>query len=218
MGKWLQEFLTDNSKSHTDKADILPGLTRMSAMSVRDLRDSAKNPSPTSTRMSALSVPDIGNPGENLPPSESVNIPTSRTDITDTLLPIQAGSFVTWASRGRVWGAFVDWVHPDQDGRTWAFVSWRKAWAAVDVRLLRLADPGLDESYTPLSDLTASLAVGEGKNEDVFDVNRPEDTTAGPGVCFSCKGTRRWLSVHGVLLCGTCHPPADRRLVVWWPE
>jgi len=29
-------------------------------------------------------------------------------------------------------------------------------------------------------------------------------------------GTRRWCSVYGAVVCGTCHPPADAALVVVW--
>ena len=31
--------------------------------------------------------------------------------------------------------------------------------------------------------------------------------------CPLCHGTRRWRSVHGVLICAPCHPPADAALV-----
>ena len=35
-------------------------------------------------------------------------------------------------------------------------------------------------------------------------------------ICYSCKGSRFWLSIHGVVICGACHPPASPRLVVRW--
>lgn len=31
--------------------------------------------------------------------------------------------------------------------------------------------------------------------------------------CFCCQGTRHWRSVHNVLICRTCHPPPDARLI-----
>jgi len=34
--------------------------------------------------------------------------------------------------------------------------------------------------------------------------------------CPLCHGTRCWRSVHGVLLCARCHPPADTALVAAW--
>jgi hypothetical protein len=34
--------------------------------------------------------------------------------------------------------------------------------------------------------------------------------------CPCCKGTRRWRSIYGVLICGTCHPPGDLALVAGW--
>ena len=34
--------------------------------------------------------------------------------------------------------------------------------------------------------------------------------------CYCCANSRRWRSRYGVLICGTCHPPADVALVVGW--
>ncbi len=39
-----------------------------------------------------------------------------------------------------------------------------------------------------------------------------------PGACWACGQARYWLSVHDVLVCGTCHPPAHASLVVEWLE
>lgn len=36
------------------------------------------------------------------------------------------------------------------------------------------------------------------------------------GTCYCCKGSRWWLSVYGVLVCATCHPPAVPELVSRW--
>lgn len=36
------------------------------------------------------------------------------------------------------------------------------------------------------------------------------------GFCYVCKGRRFWLSVHGVLVCARCHPPASPKLVARW--
>jgi TubC N-terminal docking domain len=36
--------------------------------------------------------------------------------------------------------------------------------------------------------------------------------------CPCCKGTRRWRSVYGTVVCGTCHPPADVALVAGWED
>ena len=38
------------------------------------------------------------------------------------------------------------------------------------------------------------------------------------GPCFSCSSTRRWLSVHGAVICSECHPPASPCLVLRWIE
>jgi hypothetical protein len=34
--------------------------------------------------------------------------------------------------------------------------------------------------------------------------------------CHCCQGTQRWLSRYGVLICRSCHPPADAALVAAW--
>jgi len=34
--------------------------------------------------------------------------------------------------------------------------------------------------------------------------------------CCACGGTRFWMSVHGVKVCGMCHPPARPELVRAW--
>ena len=34
--------------------------------------------------------------------------------------------------------------------------------------------------------------------------------------CFACRESRFWVSVHGVTVCGICHPPASSNLVARW--
>jgi|RhiMetdeSRZDD1v2_1073273.scaffolds.fasta_scaffold193463_2 hypothetical protein len=34
--------------------------------------------------------------------------------------------------------------------------------------------------------------------------------------CPCCKGTRRWRSIYGAVVCARCHPPADAALVAGW--
>jgi hypothetical protein len=36
------------------------------------------------------------------------------------------------------------------------------------------------------------------------------------GTCWTCGGSRWWASVHGALVCATCHSPADPFLVARW--
>ena len=38
------------------------------------------------------------------------------------------------------------------------------------------------------------------------------------GCCACCKDSRFWMSVHAVVICATCHPPADSSLAVEWVE
>ena len=35
-------------------------------------------------------------------------------------------------------------------------------------------------------------------------------------ICYACHGSCFWLSIHGVTVCGPCHPPASLDLVVKW--
>lgn len=37
-----------------------------------------------------------------------------------------------------------------------------------------------------------------------------------PERCCACRGFIFWLSVHGVKVCATCHPPASPRIVRAW--
>ena len=37
-------------------------------------------------------------------------------------------------------------------------------------------------------------------------------------VCHACRERRFWRSVYGVVVCGTCHPPAAPDLVTEWIE
>ncbi len=37
-----------------------------------------------------------------------------------------------------------------------------------------------------------------------------------PGPCITCRETCWWLSVHGQIVCGLCHPPAYPELVRAW--
>jgi hypothetical protein len=36
--------------------------------------------------------------------------------------------------------------------------------------------------------------------------------------CPCCKGTWRWRSIYGAVVCARCHPPADMALVAWEGE
>ena len=36
--------------------------------------------------------------------------------------------------------------------------------------------------------------------------------------CFSCRGTRFWISQEGVSLCARCHPPISDEIVQEWLE
>jgi hypothetical protein len=40
--------------------------------------------------------------------------------------------------------------------------------------------------------------------------------TAWPGPCYTCRECCWWLSVHDVVVCGRCHPPAYPEHVKAW--
>ena len=35
-------------------------------------------------------------------------------------------------------------------------------------------------------------------------------------VCYACKSSRFWRSIHGPIVCRVCHPPASPELVAEW--
>ena len=35
-------------------------------------------------------------------------------------------------------------------------------------------------------------------------------------VCYACKTSRFWRSIHGPLVCGVCYPPMSPKLVKEW--
>jgi hypothetical protein len=35
-------------------------------------------------------------------------------------------------------------------------------------------------------------------------------------ICHACRTSSFWLSIHGAVVCGICHPPASPNLVVRW--
>ena len=45
-----------------------------------------------------------------------------------------------------------------------------------------------------------------------------EERGASPArvVCYACKSSRFWRSIHGRIVCAVCHPPASPELVKEW--
>ena len=43
-------------------------------------------------------------------------------------------------------------------------------------------------------------------------------TTPAKIVCYACRTSSFWRSIHGPLVCGVCHPPASPELVDKWIE
>ena len=70
----------------------------------------------------------------------------------------------------------------------------------------------------PKSSLTEDdLAALRANKPEVLRLLREEHRPAAARiVCYACKRSRFWKSIHGVIVCGDCHPPGHDRLVVEW--
>lgn len=70
------------------------------------------------------------------------------------------------------------------------------------------------------AELLRLLSAGEAGQVEAVSSPAPRITLAlslqPDGTCWCCKGSRWWLSVYGVLVCATCHPPAVPELVARW--
>ena len=72
----------------------------------------------------------------------------------------------------------------------------------------------------PRSALTSNdLAVLRSNKPAVLAELRAETHPATKKViCYACKTSSFWRSIHGPLVCGHCHPPASPKLVEEWIE
>jgi hypothetical protein len=92
-----------------------------------------------------------------------------------------------------------------------------RIWTAAELRDL-LAVPGLTEQ-----DLVSLGRLKLDFDADIVSVqvDRREEPHGKPEErrrCRACHETRYWISIHGVTVCGTCHPPAAPDLVTEWIE
>ena len=60
------------------------------------------------------------------------------------------------------------------------------------------------------------LASLKANKPAVLTLLRGESSPTLPAVCFACRGRRLWRSIHGVVTCARCHPPASPHLVAEW--
>ena len=73
----------------------------------------------------------------------------------------------------------------------------------------------------PKSALSAEdLAKLRARKQEVLAYLRREHARRQTGrlVCYACKTSRFWLSIHGVTVCAKCHPPGSPDLVAEWIE
>ena len=52
----------------------------------------------------------------------------------------------------------------------------------------------------------------------VITVNQNAPGTQAKGSCFSCRGSRFWISLEGGRICAQCHPPISEKIVQGWEE
>ncbi|HAS17899.1 MAG TPA: hypothetical protein DCR39_08470 [Nitrospiraceae bacterium] len=71
--------------------------------------------------------------------------------------------------------------------------------------------PLLDELRNHKDDVISHLKAGVAE-----PVNEKPYWQKLDGSCRICRTTGAWLSIHNVLVCLTCHPPAHEKLVARW--
>lgn len=67
-------------------------------------------------------------------------------------------------------------------------------------------------------DLMRITQLKVGLNAEIIDAieETEEPEPAIDPACQACRRTRFWRSIHGVIVCGICHPPAAPNLVAEW--
>lgn len=101
---------------------------------------------------------------------------------------IQPGDRIAWDRAGMTQTGTIDFIHVDDTGQLWAFTT-GKDWAAINMKIVRLASA---------EDIEAAAT------------DRPAAS------CFACGSTEHWISIHGAIVCVTCHPPVQPSLVKAW--
>lgn len=93
-----------------------------------------------------------------------------------------------------------------------------RVWTAAELRVVAALPEASQQELLTLARLKARF------DGDVVEVLEPEPDPAAPGnpepnpSCHACSGRRFWRSIHGVVVCGECHPPASDSLVAEWVE
>ena len=89
-----------------------------------------------------------------------------------------------------------------------------RATAVTDDRTL-VAAPEPDPARPRVGPRASELSRSDDALERPWTGRSP---TATPLVCYACHERRFWLSIHGVMVCGLCHPPGSPDLVAEWIE
>jgi putative DNA primase/helicase len=100
-------------------------------------------------------------------------------------------------------------------------------WVFQGIGLVDLSPTPSHASHDSHDSFQISLEVGkEGKEEDknlkrgngVKAVKAVKAFTKPVEPCFTCRGNRFWISIHGSTVCLACHPPMNPDLVTEWLE
>lgn len=108
---------------------------------------------------------------------------------SDTDHTVQPGDFVQWArADASMQTGIVDAIHVDDTGACWGFLIIGESWAVVKLKFATV----------------------------MKDAAQEDASTVKVDACNACQGKRRWVSIHGNVICGECHPPACASLVKEW--
>jgi hypothetical protein len=75
-------------------------------------------------------------------PKREETEPTIDTGQAAPAPPVQAGAQIQWQRAGQVQQGLVDFIHVDDTGTRWAFVTIGESWTAVNLKFVILVEEG----------------------------------------------------------------------------
>jgi len=164
-------------------------------------------------------TPDVQEAVRSLKPHLLLVLEQERQVLDQPLSQFEGGRAaielaVPWLDHTLWW---VPTVH-DADQLVHQGVARGRIWTAAELHNLA-STVGLDrEAIERIGRLKTALdctvvGVLPGSAEPVSQAPAPAVT---PRECLACHRHRFWRSVHGVVVCGNCHPPAAESLVADW--
>ena len=97
--------------------------------------------------------------------------------------------------------------------------NWREILGVEDAADQEKPEIGIQKLQKPPDHPPSVASVS--LNADSYEPGGRSDRASGKrpeGACFTCSGTRWWVSVHDKIACAVCHPPAAPELVAEWIE